>query len=304
MLSVTFHWLSSFTVLVSIGLEFRYSVMNLSRSWFCLLREQQNTVENLRQGPAKSAADFLVRVSSAVGSLERDFKGTVPKEEFDTLLYDVSFNGVNEEIQHVLNSEMARYGKLNADLMYDAVKKHEVYMAHHQCLQAKPTQPSTTPTPAPHAPVGGHFKPRFQRPSARVAAAVEDLGPTPIDIEFETEGDVEEDSTDAPSGGSGGLFIPEFLEDFPDGGLTMKMAQAIKAEEEKQKKCFACQSPDHFIRDCPVAKNGRGPPQLRGTPKNKPAPAANKAKVVASLPTQQAQVVQPPPNPQRNAPAN
>ena len=84
----------------------------------------------------------------------------------------------------------------------------------------------------------------------------------------------------------------------------MKMAQAIKAEEEKQKKCFACQSPDHFIRDCPVAKNGRGPPQPRGPSKNKPAPAANKAKVVASPPAQQAQVVQPPPNPQRNAPAN
>ena len=128
---------------------------------------------------------------------------------------------------------MARYGKLDADRMYDAVKTHEVYMACHQCLQTKPTQPSVTPTPAPHAPVGGHFKPRFQRPSARVAAAVEDLSPAPVDIEYEAEGDVEEDSTDAPSGGSGGLFIPEFLEDLPDGGLTMKMAQAIKAEEEK-----------------------------------------------------------------------
>ena len=202
-----------------------------------------------------------------MGSLERDFRGTVPKEEFDTLLYDVSFNGVNEEIRHVLDSEMARYGELNADLMYDAVKKHEAYMAHHQCLRAKPTQPSTTPTPAPRAPVGGHFKPRFQRPSARVAAAVEDLGPTPINIEFETEGEVEEESTDAPSSGSGGLFIPEFLEDLPDGGLMMKMVQAIKAEEEKRKKCFACQSPDHFIRDCPVAKNGRGPPQPREPPK-------------------------------------
>ena len=108
-------------------------------------------------------------------------------------------------------------------------------MAHHQCLRTKPNQPSVTPTPALCAPVGGHFKPRFQRPSAHIAAAVEDLGPTPVDIEYEMEGDVREDSTDAPSGGSGGLFIPEFLEDLPDGGLTMKMAQAIKAEEEKQK---------------------------------------------------------------------
>ena len=196
-------------------------------------REQQNTVENLRQGPTESAADFLVRISSAVGSLERDFRGTVPKEDFDTLLYDVSFNGVNEEIRHALDSEMARYGKLDADRMYDAVKTHEAYMARHQHLRTKPNQPSTTPTPVPRAPVGGHFKPRFQRPSAHVAAAVEDLSPTPVDIEYEMEGSAEEESTTTPSGGTGGLFIPEFLEDLPDGGLTMKMAQAIKAEEEK-----------------------------------------------------------------------
>ena len=84
----------------------------------------------------------------------------------------------------------------------------------------------------------------------------------------------------------------------------MKMAQAIKAEEDKRKKCFACQSPDHFIRDCPVAKNGKGPPQPRGPPKNKLAPAATQVKAIASQPAQPAQVNQPPPNPQRNAPAN
>ena len=70
---------------------------------------------------------------------------------------------------------------LNADLMYDAVKKHEAYMAHHQLPPNQAysviynSHPSST-----HAPVGGHFKSRFQRPSAHVAAAVEDLGLTPV----------------------------------------------------------------------------------------------------------------------------
>ena len=173
-------------------------------------REQRNTVENLRQGPTESAADFFVHVSSAVGSLERDFKGTIPKEEFETLLFDVSFNGVNEEIRHVLNSEMARHGGLSADQMYDAVKKHEAYMVHHQRSCTKYAQPPVNPTPAPRAPVGGHFKPRFQRPSARVAATVEDLGPIPIDVEFEAEGGVEEDSTDPPLVVQEGCSYPNF----------------------------------------------------------------------------------------------
>ena len=236
-------------------------------------------------------------MSSAVESLARDFKGTILKEEFDTLLYDVSFNGVSEDVRHVLDSEMARYGDLNADRMYDAVKKHEAYMARNRCLSHGSTPASTmTPTPATHAPVGGHFKPRFQRPSARVAMAVEDLGPVPDDSEYEIVEEEIAETADPPSNDSGGLYVPEFLQDAPDGnwGLNMRMAQAIKADEEKRKKCFVCQSPDHFIRDCPLAKNGRRPPQPRGPPKNKPAPAAANAKVSPSPPAQQVQAAQPP----------
>ena len=68
--------------------------------------EQRISVENMKQGTHESAADFFIRVSGAVESLARDFKGAIPKEEFDTLLYDVSFNGVNEGVQHVLDSVM------------------------------------------------------------------------------------------------------------------------------------------------------------------------------------------------------
>ena len=284
-------------------------IMQRMRNHYCntlTFREQQNSIENMRQGSTESAADFLVRVSSVVESLERDFKGAIPKEEFDTLLYDVSFNGVNEDVWHVLNSEMARYGDLNADRMYGAVKKHEAYMAHHRHLNSRTALSSTTPATDPHASVGGHFKPRFQRPSVWVASAVEDLSPTPDDTEIETEGEVKTGTSDSPSGGSGGLFIPEFLEEVPDGnwGLMVRMTQAIKADKEKWKKCFACQSPDHFTRDCPVAKNSQGAPTAEGASQNKPDPAAAKARVVPSPPAQQVQVAQPPQTPPQNAPGN
>ena len=270
-------------------------------------QEQRNFVENMNQGPRESAADFLVRVSGAVESLARDFKGTVPQEEFDTLLYDVSFNGVNEDIRHVLDSEIARHGDISADRMYDAVKTHEAYIARNKCLGHKTASPtgssSSAPTPAPRAPIGGCFKPRFQRPTARVAVAVEDLEPSPDEIEYEAEGEEGTAMADPSSSDSGGLYIPDLLGEAPDGNwaLNVRMAQAIKAEEARRKKFFACQSPDHFIRDCPAAKNGRRPPQPRGPSKNNPAPATAKGKMPPSPADLQVQVAQPPPL-QQNAP--
>ena len=88
----------------------------------------------MKQGTQESADDFLVRVSGAVESLARDFKGTIPKEELDTLLYDVSFDGVNEDVRHVLDSVMARHGELDVDRMYDAVKTHEAYVVRNKRL--------------------------------------------------------------------------------------------------------------------------------------------------------------------------
>ena len=100
---------------------------------------------------------------------------------------------------------------------------------------------------------------------------------------------------DSSSNDSGGLYIPDFLGEAPDGNcvLNVRMAQAIKADEPKRKRCFVSQSPDHFIRDCWMAKNGRRPPQPRGPPKINPSPAAAKGKASPSLPDLQVQVVQP-----------
>ena len=274
-------------------------ILQRMRTHYCdtlTFREQRNSVENLKQGTHESAADFLVRVSGAVESLARDFKGTVPQDEFDTLLYDVSFNGVNEDVRHVLDSVMARHGELDIDRMYDAVKTHEAYVARNQRLGNRPI-PITTPPTQASTPLGGHFKPRFQRPSARVAVAVGDLESNPEEVEYQVE-EEESPSTLDSSNDSGGLYIPDFLGEAPDGnwGLNFRMAQAIQADEARRKKCFACQSPDHFIRDCPIAKNGRGPPRPRGPPKNKPTPVMSSTGTSTSPQGAQAPTSAPLPN--------
>ena len=83
-----------------------------------------------------------------------------------------------------------------------------------------------------------------------------------------------------------GYFLPDFLAEAPDGdwGLHVRLAQAMQAEEQCQRCCFVCQSPDHLMRDCPMAKNGPRPLKPNGPPKNKLAPVTAKAKTKAKVP--------------------
>ena len=59
----------------------------------------------------------------------------------------------------------------------------------------------------------------------------------------------------------GGTYLPEFLSDSPIGGdwsINVKMANAIQANEQYKKHCFECNSPDHFIKNCPQVKMAKG----------------------------------------------
>ena len=145
----------------------------------------------MRQKSHESAADFLVRVLGAVDGLARDWKGVVSQHEIKALLSEVFINGVQEEFRHVLNSEMARYGELTQEQMYNAVKRHEVYLGRTKCLRGgglTPTnsQKSTTPWASDNA-----FKSRFQKTTAFVAAPLEESDSTPVDLGF----DVSEETT-------------------------------------------------------------------------------------------------------------
>ena len=246
-------------------------------------REQRNEVENMRHSSGEDAVDFLIRVSNAVQILGNDWKELMTLEEMEVLQYEVCLNGVNEDIHHVLDSETAKHRKLNSDQMYDAVKRHEAYVARNKRLQGRGSQPTQAQTPA-----SSSYKPHFQKATAFPAVTVEVSEPdiTSVDmVEELEEGLVEINSS---SEDSGGLYIPDFLAEAPVGGnwvLNARVAQAIQADEQLKKRCFACQSPDHFIRDCPQEKNGRRPLQPRGPPKNNPASVSGKEKTLSSMPT-------------------
>ena len=102
-----FNWTRSVTPR---GAQDLSMLLQMLREHYCgsfMFWEQRNMVENLRQGAHEYATDFMIRVGSSVGNLAKDWKGQLTEAELQSLQYEVSLNGVREEIWHVLDSEIA-----------------------------------------------------------------------------------------------------------------------------------------------------------------------------------------------------
>ena len=88
--------------------------------------EQRNMVENLHQGVHEDVMDFMIRVGTSISNLGKDWKDQFTEKELQSLQYEVSLNGVREEIRHILDSEIARHSWLTPHQMYEAVKKYKI----------------------------------------------------------------------------------------------------------------------------------------------------------------------------------
>ena len=85
-----------------------------------------------------------------MSNLGKDWKDELTERELQSLQYEVSLNGVQEEIRHILDSEIAKNGgKLTPQQMYEAVKRYETYVAHNKRLEGKGTSSSASQQKAP-----------------------------------------------------------------------------------------------------------------------------------------------------------
>ena len=157
------------------------TLFQMLREHYCgslTFREQRNTIKNLCQRPQEATIDFLIRVSTSVSNLGKDWKDELMEKELQSLQYEVSLNGVQEEIRHVLDSEIAKNGgKLTPQQMYEAIKRYKTYVAHNKRLEGKGTSSSTSQQKATGHTSG--YKPRFHKTMAFAAtiAESEDDGP-------------------------------------------------------------------------------------------------------------------------------
>ena len=249
------------------------TLLQMLREHYCgslTFREQRNTIENLHQEPQEAAIDFLIRVGTSMSNLEKDWKDELPDEELQSLQYEVSMNGVHEEIRHVLDSEIAKNGgKLTPQQMYEAVKRYETYVAHNKRLEGKGASSSTTQPKAIGQTSG--YKPRFHKTMAFAAIIPEAGNDGPSCLESSPQEEADAYGHESSQEDDEGLYIPSYLEEaIPDDPvLQVKMARTMRAQEGETRRCFTCNQPGHLQRDHwkYEEKNGNGPLQPKGPPK-------------------------------------
>ena len=200
-------------------------------------------------------------------ALVKEFDDSISREEASSLQYDVFLNGVRPEIRHVLDSEIAAYGHLTSDLMYDCVKRYETYVARGKRLGGN--SPYTGQQRATHS--------RFPKTTA-FAAAVGEISEVTLETDEDADIKAGSEEADLATEESVGVYLPDFLGQAQDGnwGMNVRMAVAMQEHERQKRKCFICQSTEHLMRDCPNQKNSRRPLPPRGPPKNKLVPDAAK----------------------------
>ena len=272
-----FDWMCSVT---PGGAQDLSMLLQMLREHYCgsfMFWEQRNMVKNLCQGARKDATNFMIRVGSSIGNLAKDWKGQLTEAELQSLQYEVSLNGVREEIQHVLDSKIARHGQLTPHQMYKAEKRYETYVAHNKRLKGKSASPHDGHRRA--AAQNSGYKPRFHKTTAFATSVKRSPDPALSEQEPSLPEDDDHLEVEPTQEEDEGLYIPSFLEEAlgGDGNLNIKMACTIQAQERCDKKCFLCQSGDHLMKDHYKVKNRAGPLQPKGPPQNKSVQETAKA---------------------------
>ena len=217
-----------------------------------------------------------------MSNLGKDWKDELTEKELQSLQYEVSLNGVKEEIRHVLDSEIAKNeGKLTPQQMYEAIKKYEIYVAHNKRLEGKGTSSSANQQRATGHTLG--YKPRFHKTMAFATTIAEPEDEAPHHQESSPQEDTDSFGAESSQEDDEGLFIPSYLEEaLPnDPTLQVKMAHAMWAQEVETRRCFTCNKPGHLQRDHwkYEEKNRIGPLQLKGPLQTKSAQEGAKPKL-------------------------
>ena len=220
------------------------TLLQMLREHYCgslTFREQRNMIENLHQKPQEAAIDFLIRVGTSMSNLGKDWKDKLMDKELQSLQYEVSLNGVQEEIRHVLDSEIAKNGgKLTPQQMYEAVKRYETYVAHNKRLEGKGASLSASQPKATGHTSG--YKPRFHKTMAFAATIAESEDDGPGRHESSSQEGADPFGAESSQEDDEGLFIPSYLEEAlsNDPVLQVKMARAMWAQEVETRRCFTC----------------------------------------------------------------
>ena len=265
------------------------TLLQMLREHYCgslTFREQRNTIENLYQKSNEAAIDFLIRVGTSVSNLAKDWKDELTEAELQALQYEVSLNGVKEEIRHVLDLKMAKQdGHLTPQQMYEAVKRYKTYVAWNKWLDSKGM--GTPPGQQKATGQSSGYKPQFHKTTAFVSTTGGPDDETGHPQDSSPYEDTDSQEVEPSHKEDEGLYIPSYLEEaIPDDPvLQAKVTCALRVQEMNSRRCFTCNRPSYLAQDHQKweEKNGIRPLQSKGPPPNKAA--SEKAKQKPSQPS-------------------
>ena len=141
-----------------------------------------------------------------------------------SLQYEVSLNGVREEIWHVLDSEIAKHGQLTLHQMYEVVKRYETYVARNKCLEGKSASPDAGYQRAVAQTSG--YKPHSHKMTTFTAKVEGSSDLALSEQETSLPGDDDSREGEPTLEDKEGLYIPSFLKEALEGdsNLQIKMA--------------------------------------------------------------------------------
>ena len=229
------------------------TLLQMLKEHYCgslTFRKQRNTIKNLHQRPQEAAIDFLIRVGTSMSTLGKDWKDELTEKELQSLQYEVSLNGVQGEIRHVLDSEIAKNGgKLTPQQMYEAIKKYETNVVRNKRLEGKGTGLSSSQQKATGHP--SSYKPWFHKTTAFATTIAESEDNANCCQESSPQEGADSFGAESSQEDDEGLFIPSYLEEaLPDDPtLQVKMACAMWAQEVETRRCFTYNQQGHLQRD-------------------------------------------------------
>ena len=249
------------------------TLLQMLREHYCgslTFREQRNTIENLHQRPQEAAIDILIRVSTSVSNLGKDWKDELMEKELRSLQYEVSLNGVKKEIRHVLDSEIAKKeGKLTPQQMYEVVKKYETYVACNKRLEGKGTSSSASQQKATGHTSG--YKPQFYKTTAFAAMIAESENDAHHHQESSPQEEADSFGAESSQEDDEGLFIPSYLEEALPDDPTLQVKMAMPSRPRKWRPGDALPVTSQVIFRRTIGnmrkKMGLGPYSQRGLPK-------------------------------------
>ena len=214
----------------------------------------------LRQLNGESVTAYHTRVCQEVADIYERFPGQLP-EEREKFTRDRFFEGLQKDIASAMSVLEHRMmdGEAHVTLgeIFDYARVQEAKLAGRG--PASTTRPSSS--------VSKESKYDHKGRPARAHRA----GPSPEDggedTEARSEGEAAQETNSKPSESA---EEEEETEELP--GFPARLAQAMEQAQKSTKNCFACDSPDHFIKDCPQLKGKYLNPKAGGAKKGKAPP--------------------------------